>query len=138
MSIMITGLSSLDPIEFNFIHNGFSAGKLAGDFPDYRQGPDNEEMAAIAYNNDGPAGFATFYHAGSPERVWLDLLWVKPDCRRKSIGTHLLAAVLAYGERYGLAIEFGTLSSNLVMQKLALSFGLKPFTVGYRKEPIAA
>ena len=138
MNITIKGMSDLDPIEFNFVHNGFQEGQKAGDYPNYREGPTNEEMVALISHNNQPLGFATFYHAGSPERVWLDLLWVSPDVRRQSIGTNLLGAILAYGERHGMAVEFGTLSSNEIMQKMAKSFGLEPYTVGYRKEPLVA
>lgn len=138
MNITITGLNSLDPIEYSFVLNGFAQGIADNNFPHWREGPDNEEMVAIASLNDLPIGFATFYHAGRPERVWLDLLWVEPESRRNSVGTHLVAAVLAYGERHGLAVEFGTLLGNEIMQKMAASLGLEPYTVGYRKEPVAA
>lgn len=138
MNIILEGISSLQPSQYDFVRAGFEAGKAAGDFPSYREGPTSEEMAVLAVDDFGPLGFATFYHTDSAERVWLDLLWVAPEHRRKSAGTRLLAAVMAYGERHGLAVEFGTVAGNEAMQKLAESFGLQPYSIGYRKEPIAA
>lgn len=138
MNIIFEGLSTLQPADFDFVHAGFLIGQRDGDFPAYRNGPDNEEMVVLATDGDDMLGFATFYHAGDPERIWLDLLWVPVPHRRKSVGTRLLAAVVAYGERHGLAVEFGTSAGNTGMQALAESFGLQPFSIGYRKEPVAA
>src|SRR5690606_6786558 len=133
-----TDLCAIEPDHYDFVRAGFEIGQAVGDFPVYREGPNGGEMVALATDGEDMIGFATFYHAGEPERVWLDLLWVSPPHRGKSNGTRLLAAVVAYSERHGLALEFGTLSSNKAMQGLAASFGLEPFVLSYRKEPIAA
>lgn len=138
MNITITDLIATEVDQYDFVKAGFEIGQAAGDFPAYRNGPTGEEMVALATDGEDLLGFATFYHAGEPERVWLDLLWVAPPHRHKSAGTRLLAAVVAYSERHGLALEFGTLSSNKAMQGLATSFGLEPYVLSYRKEPIAA
>jgi GNAT superfamily N-acetyltransferase len=141
MNIILEGLNTLLPAQYDFVRNGFKAGLAAGNFPEYRNGPTSEEMVVLAVNDFGPIGFATFYLWSPPETseiVWLDLLWVATEHRRKSVGTRLLAAVVAYGERHGLAVEFGTTPANSAMQGLAKSFGLQPYTIGYRKEPLAA
>lgn len=138
MNIILEGLSTLLPAQYDFVRAGFKAGTAEGSWPTWRHGPTEEEMVVLAADDFGPIGFATFYHVGDVERVWLDLLWVAPAHRRKSVGTRLLAAVVAYGGRHRLAVEFGTLSGNTALRGLAESFGLQPHTIGYRKEPLAA
>jgi len=138
MNITIDGVSTLSVDQYNFVRAGFDAGTAEGSWPTWRHGPTEEEQVALAVEGDTLLGFATFFHAGDVERVWLDLLWVAPEHRRKSAGTRLLAAVVAYGARHGLAVEFGTLSSNSAMQGLATSVGLEPYVLRYRKEPVAA
>jgi GNAT superfamily N-acetyltransferase len=138
MNIVLEGMSTVSADQYAFIRAGFMAGRMEGAWPDWRNSPTEEEMVVLAVDDTGLIGFATFYHTDVIERVWLDLLWVAPEYRRKSVGTRLLAAVVAYGERHGLAVEFGTLAGNTALQGLAESFGLRPYTVGYRKEPLAA
>ncbi|MCW5720754.1 MAG: GNAT family N-acetyltransferase [Devosia sp.] len=138
MNIIFEGLNTLQPSQFGFVRSGFLAGTKEGAWPDWRLGPNEEEMVYLAVDDFGPIGFATFYHTEGPERVWLDLLWVDPEHRRKSAGTRLLAAVIAYGERHGLSVEFGTSADNVAMQALVESFGLRPYAINYRKEPVAA
>lgn len=141
MNITLIERYNADPEIIDFVQGGYELGTHQGAFPENRHPPSYGEMIVVARDGDDLLGFATFFHhqvSESEECVWLDLLWVPPPHRRKSVGTRLVAAVLAYGERHGMAVEFGTKADNLEMQALTESFGLQPYLIGYRREPVAA
>ncbi|MEX2580338.1 MAG: GNAT family N-acetyltransferase [Verrucomicrobiales bacterium] len=53
--------------------------------------------ALVAENDDGPLGYAVFYPTfstfGGRAGIWLEDLYVRPDCRRRGVGKQMLKAV---------------------------------------------
>jgi GNAT superfamily N-acetyltransferase len=138
MQITTTVVDSLNDEQRAFVDAGFAAGKAEGAFPAHRSPPGDGDTYVFAAVDGEYAGFASFFLPEHIPVVWLDLLYVDPVHRRRSIGTILAAGVMAVAQREGLPFECGTLVSNQAMQSLAASLGLEGNSILYRKEPVIA
>ncbi len=103
---------------------GFQA--LGAEWPQLMPRDPPPEDCAVAYCGpaERPDGFAAFQQ-GSHGRVWLDVLWVQPECRRRGIGGSLLDAVVhACRAEGGISwIDFGTALANTPFRNLAVKHG---------------
>lgn len=111
-------------------------GSEEGVMPDDRTPITEEEDAIFACVDDGSVengivGGAVFFNPEShPEMLFLDVLWVSPDYRRKGIGRALIQRVCAIAAERGLAkVEFGTLVTNSAMQGLGRALGFSDYAL---------
>lgn len=75
-----------------FVHDRLGQAQAAGLIPQRKPPADDSGVAIAVAPSDHWAGFATFYET-TDGRLWLDVLWVEPDWRRRGVGRQLLEAV---------------------------------------------
>lgn len=97
-------------------------GQHEGAIPANRSVLTGDETAIVARfaTQDGylNQGISVFYEA-EPNVVWLDILFVEPEFRRRNVGWHLLEETRAFAVRQRFKeITLGTLSSNMPMRAL--------------------
>lgn len=136
MKITTNTVLELSDEQRAFVNACFIAGQAENAFPAHRSPPADGETVILAAVDDEYAGFASFYIPEHIPLVWLDLLYVEPAYRRRSVGTILAAGVMAFAQREGLPFECGTLVGNEAMRALAASLGLEGSSILYRKEPV--
>ena len=136
MKITTSSVAELNDEQRAFVDSSFAAGKAEGAFPAHRNPPGDGDTFIFASIDGEYVGFASFFIPEHIGVVWLDLLYVEPVYRRRSVGTVLAAGVMAFAQREGLPFECGTLVSNEAMQSLAKSLGLEGSSILYRKEPV--
>jgi GNAT superfamily N-acetyltransferase len=92
--------------------------------------PVSEFASAIFAFADTPAGSETvvggavFYQPDGHDMLFLDVLFVSSDYRRRGIGGDLIEKVISQARDMGIAkVEFGTLVGNLAMQALGRRHG---------------
>ncbi|MEH6691311.1 MAG: GNAT family N-acetyltransferase [Pseudorhizobium pelagicum] len=117
-----------------------AAGQAEGMIPTDRESLTGEEEVIIArqLTHDGyiNAGIAVFYLPENYDGLWLDILYVKPEYRRRGIGRVLVSlvrqvAIDAGHDQFGL----GTMLHNAPMLALARSAGFAKGAV-YFDQPL--
>ncbi len=96
----------------------YKTAQKAGEFVLFRTDPTGKELLIWMAQTpvSKPVAFATFYEA-KPKSVWLDLIWVAPEHRRKGLAKAMLLNVNAISKRMGMhQIEFGTILDNAAMR----------------------
>lgn len=136
MRLISTTVSALTAEQRTFVDESFAAGIDEGVFPASRSPAADTSDIILAVMGDVYVGFASFYIPDQVDLVWLDLLYVDPQFRRRSVATFLASGVMAFAQREGLPFECGTLVTNQAMQALAASLGLEGTSILYRKEPV--
>jgi len=126
-----------DADSMEFARRAIRAGIEEGAFlPEFSE-PTGTEQAAVAYDAAGKIiGIATYYRPDDTNFLWLNMLWVVPECRRQTIGSHLVSAVIAAAARAELPINLGVLVTNTDAARLYESLGFVPESVTYRKDPV--
>ena len=94
----------------------FNAGRAEGAFAVYgREVPTGNESVVWIGEPGNPEGFATAVDIEGG-RVWVDLLYVQPEFRRRGIATALVEAVAADAARRGRSdVLFGSMVGNVAM-----------------------
>lgn len=141
-----------NPQVYSAVMSAYRASQSAGDFPMDRDDPTGEERVVWAtlpeekhdwsgrvISTETVVGFATFYEV-SNDRMWLDLLFVAPEHRRRGLARELLLLVRDASIRWGsLRLLFGTGLANLPMNRFADRIGFTEESVTYamplRKAP---
>lgn len=136
MRLITTSVAEMTAEQRTFVDEGFAAGLAEGAFPPTREPPYDTSSIVLAVMGDEYVGFASFYIPDHYPIVWLDVLYVDPAFRRRSIATFLASGVMAFAQRENLPFECGTLMTNAAMQGLAASLGLEGSSILYRKEPV--
>jgi len=116
------------------IRQGFAEAQDAGLITKLREDPTGTEACVYVGSKDSPEGFATFFDAGLG-RVWLDVLFVRRECRRKGIGRALLAEVARRSAGAGFKhLLFGVDADNWLMRDLVErgDHGTAPASVEFR------
>lgn len=117
---------AMRPTIFAAVISALRVGQMAGDFPTGRTDPTGDELVIWIGQPDAVIGFATFYEA-KPGTMWLDLIWVAPEHRRKGLSKALLMRVLDISRRGKISsIQFGTMLDNAAMQAAGKLVAFKP------------
>jgi len=84
------------------------------------------EDAFFAYEGGTVVGCAVFWNPEGRPFLYLDILFVAPEHRRRGLGAGLLDAVAAEAAELGLTeIHFGTMLANAPMQALGRKAGFE-------------
>lgn len=109
-----------------------------GAVPANRKALTGDETAIVARfaTQDGfiKQGISVFYEA-EPGLIWIDLLYVEPEYRRRNIGWHLIEETRSFAVQQRFQeISLGTLASNAPMRALMAKapglFGTRVSRVG--------
>ncbi|RWB85937.1 MAG: GNAT family N-acetyltransferase [Mesorhizobium sp.] len=104
-------------------------GQAEGAIPPDRSSLTGTEDAVFAYadtqaGGDFIVGCAVFYRPDGHDMIFLDILYVAENMRRRGIGRALIEAVFDQARKLGVAkVEFGTKIDNTSMQALGRRCG---------------
>ena len=95
----------------------FRAAQRAGNIP-RRPAPRDDDSVVVARDGETFAGFATYYPVND-KRLWLDVLWIEPNHRRRGVAVRLLHEVeLAAQRRHLRGLLLGHDQNNAAMTAL--------------------
>lgn len=123
---------SADPRAFAAVLAGYVEGIDEGVYPASRRTPNGDESVALVETDGEVVAFATFFQPDARPMYWLDLLWVMPAFRRRRLGSALVSFVTSKALAVGMErVEFGTLVTNVAMQRLAQISGGEQTALDY-------
>lgn len=116
-----------------FVLDRFRVAQLATAIPP-RPAPSGDDSVVVALNVGNFAGFAT-YCPSTGKQLWLDVLWVEPDYRRRGIAMQLLHEVeLTARRRHFRGVALGHETGNAAMIALMERTGWPVDHIVRRKE----
>lgn len=114
--------------------NLFKTAQRRGYITADRNRPEDDSFVAWIGPPKAPIAFAIFYET-TRSRVWLDVLYVEPEHRRRGCGKRLLCEVTNLCARRGARrLLFGTTFENDAMRGLGLDCGFREESINVGKD----